>query len=128
MHAHLTSGQMVLLDHKLRARYEALRRELAVHQQGDSRVDHAQDLLTQDNDDAPQRASARELDQARTEQLLQELAAIDAALDRINKDQYGDCLECGAPISFARLSAEPWALRCIACQSRHEQRGAHPPR
>ena len=37
-------------------------------------------------------------------------------------------LECGAPISFARLSAEPWALRCIACQSRHEQGDTRPPR
>ena len=124
MPAHLTSGQMTLLDHKLRARCEALRRELAVHQQGESRVDHAQAIRTQDNDDAPQRASERELDQARTEQLLRELSAIGAALDRINDEQYGDCLECGAPISFARLSAEPWALRCIACQSRHEQGGA----
>ena len=128
MPAHLTSGQMALLDHKLRARYEALRRELAVHQQGESRVDHAQDVLEQDNDDAPQRASERELDQARTEQLLREVSAIDAALARMNNEQYGDCLECGAPILFARLSAEPWALRCIACQSRHERGGVHAPR
>ncbi|HVJ60678.1 MAG TPA: TraR/DksA family transcriptional regulator [Burkholderiaceae bacterium] len=121
MHAPLTSGQLTLLDHKLRARYDAIRRELAVHQQGDSRVDHAQDVLSQDNDDAPQRASERELDLARTEQLLRELSAIDAALDRIKRDSYGLCGDCRAPIAFARLSAEPWALRCIACQAKREQ-------
>jgi len=124
MHAALTSGHLTLLDHKLRARSDAIRRELAVHQQGDSRVDHARDLVSQDNDDAPQRASERELDQARTEQLLRELSAIDAALDRIKHDSYGACVDCRAPISFARLSAEPWALRCISCQAKREQDAA----
>jgi DnaK suppressor protein len=121
----LTSGQMALLDHRMRARYDTLRRELATHQQGGSRVEHAADVLAQDNDDAPQRASEREFDQARSEQLLSELAAIDAALDRIARNAYGTCLECGAPIGFARLSVEPWAMRCIACQSRREQGAVH---
>ena len=122
MQAPLTSGQLLLLDHKLRTRDEALRRELALHQGGDSRVDHASEVREQDSDDAPQRASEREFDQMRTEQLLAELSAIDGALDRIQRGTYGLCDACGEPIFFARLSAEPWALRCIACQSRREQR------
>jgi len=125
MSAPLTSGQTALLEHRMRTRYDTLRRELAMHQEGDSRVEHAADVLGQDNDDAPQRASEREFDQARSEQLLSDLAAIDAALDRIGRNAYGGCLECGAPIGFARLSAEPWALRCIACQSRREQGTVH---
>jgi DnaK suppressor protein len=125
MSAPLTSGQLALLDHRMRIRYDTLRRELAMHQEGGSRVEHAADVLAQDNDDAPQRASEREFDQARSEQLLSELAAIDAALDRIARNAYGTCLECGAPIGFARLSAEPWALRCIACQSRRELGAVH---
>lgn len=125
MSAPLTSGQTALLDHRMRTRYDTLRRELAMHQEGGSRVEHAADVLAQDNDDAPQRASEREFDQARSEQLLSELAAIDAALDRMARNAYGACLECGAQIGFARLSAEPWALRCIACQSRREHGAVH---
>mgnify|MGYP001275786193 CR=1 FL=1 len=46
-----------------------------------------------------------------------ELAAIDAALERIAAGQYGVCLECGVTIPEARLNAYPMALRCVSCQS-----------
>jgi DnaK suppressor protein len=128
MHAPLTPGQMTLLEHKLRTRYDAIRRELTLHQHGESRVEHARELLEQDGDDAPQRAPEREFDQVRTESLLRELSAIDAALDRITRGQFGECVDCGVTISFARLSAEPWAVRCVACQTTWEQGAAHTPR
>ena len=37
-------------------------------------------------------------------------------------------MDCGLVIGFPRLSAEPWALRCITCQSQLEQAFAHAPR
>ena len=39
-----------------------------------------------------------------------------AALQRIQEGTYGICLECEETISPARLSALPWATRCIRCQ------------
>jgi DnaK suppressor protein len=42
---------------------------------------------------------------------------IESALRRIDDGSYGDCLHCGEVISDARLQAQPWASRCIDCQS-----------
>jgi len=46
----------------------------------------------------------------------QHLAAIDAALARIEHGTYGACTSCGRPIADERLEALPWAALCIDCQ------------
>jgi RNA polymerase-binding transcription factor len=45
-----------------------------------------------------------------------QIKLIEAALARIDSQEYGVCLDCGNAIAGARLDAIPWALRCIACQ------------
>jgi DnaK suppressor protein len=45
-----------------------------------------------------------------------QLKLIEAALARIESEEYGVCLDCGNAIPGARLDAIPWAVRCIACQ------------
>ncbi len=50
------------------------------------------------------------------------LAAIDAALGRIEAGTYGTCVNCGAQIAPERLEAMPWATLCIECK-RKEERG-----
>ena len=57
---------------------------------------------------------------------LAELRALEAARERLAQGSYGVCASCGDDIPFARLSAEPAALRCIACQRVHEKTYAHP--
>ena len=32
----------------------------------------------------------------------------------------GVCTDCAEDIPFDRLKVEPWALRCVACEARHE--------
>lgn len=44
------------------------------------------------------------------------LKAIDAALSRLDRGDYGICVECGDRVSARRLAALPWASLCIACQ------------
>jgi DnaK suppressor protein len=44
-----------------------------------------------------------------------------AALRRIDVDEYGFCLHCGEPISFARLGVQPFAPNCLDCQSALEK-------
>lgn len=56
---------------------------------------------------------------------LEELRAIDVALTRIADGAYGDCEECGTEIGYARLEAQPTALRCIECQTVFEKTHAH---
>jgi len=52
---------------------------------------------------------------------LRELSAIEAARERINAGTFGVCPDCGGAIAPARLRANPSALRCTECQSRHEK-------
>ena len=120
MSIHLTTGQRALLQTELELRQEELRRQLAVHQEGRTRVEHARDVLAQDYDDAPQRAMDREVDQALTEFDTQELGAIGRALQRVHDDDFGLCIDCGGEIPFDRLKIEPQALRCVTCESRRE--------
>lgn len=44
------------------------------------------------------------------------LREISDALNRIDHDTYGVCLECEEPISTKRLDAVPWARYCVTCQ------------
>ena len=44
------------------------------------------------------------------------LAAIDAALARLDAGTYGSCTSCHQPIPEGRLEALPWAALCIDCQ------------
>ena len=52
---------------------------------------------------------------------VQEYRAIDAALMRIARGEYGLCIDCGGPIAADRLYAYPSAVRCIDCQDRYEK-------
>ena len=45
-----------------------------------------------------------------------QLKLIEAALARIDSEEYGVCMDCENAISSGRLEAIPWAVRCIACQ------------
>jgi RNA polymerase-binding transcription factor len=46
------------------------------------------------------------------------LQAIEEALFRMEKGQYGICRDCGDPISPARLEAIPWTRVCITCKQK----------
>ena len=46
---------------------------------------------------------------------------IDDAIERLANGEYGICMDCGNPISEARLMARPYAIFCIECKSRHEE-------
>lgn len=129
MSAHLTPGQRALLKTALELRRSELERRLAAQLQGQSRAEHARDVLLQDGDDAPQRGNDREVDLALTDLETQELGAVSLALKRLaaapagaqSGEGFGLCTDCGAEIPFDRLKIEPWALRCVACESGHER-------
>jgi RNA polymerase-binding protein DksA len=57
------------------------------------------------------------------ERHLGDLAALEAARQRIQSGTYGTCSDCGEPIGAERLKANPVALRCAECQTARE-RGA----
>jgi DnaK suppressor protein len=49
-----------------------------------------------------------------------ELKKIAAALQRIEKDDYGLCQECNEPIAQRRLEFNPAVAYCIACANKQE--------
>ena len=61
-------------------------------------------------------AMSKETGRRRRVKLLQ----IDAALKRIEEDDYGYCQECGEDIAPARLGVDPTVLLCITCASAKE--------
>lgn len=62
--------------------------------------------------DAMQAQAMSQATGAKRRELLRE---IDAALQRFDDGSFGECLECGAPISPGRLTASPVARHCITC-------------
>ena len=58
---------------------------------------------------------------ASAERRVQMLLQIEAALKRIDDDEYGLCRECGEPINPKRLEFDPTVLLCIECASKAER-------
>lgn len=59
--------------------------------------------------------------QAEQERDVDELRQIAAAKERVTRGEYGQCVDCGVDIPFARLQAQPAAARCVPCQKEYEQ-------
>ena len=55
-------------------------------------------------------------DLALRERNEQQLAAVEAALGRLDDGTFGTCLRCTNRIAADRLDALPWAAYCIDCQ------------
>jgi DnaK suppressor protein len=63
----------------------------------------------------------REIDYTLEESDGRLLAAIDAALARIEAGTYGICVNCGSQVAPERLEAMPWATLCIDCKRKEER-------
>lgn len=57
----------------------------------------------------------QEMVKAAQERRRQQITKIDAALKRIEEDEYGYCLSCGEEIAEQRLELEPAVTLCIKC-------------
>ncbi len=52
------------------------------------------------------------------------LKAIEDAIRRMDREEYGECASCGDDINEKRLIAVPWATLCIGCQEEAERERA----
>lgn len=52
----------------------------------------------------------------------QQIQRLKAALARLERGDFGECLECGEPIAEARLRADPGVTLCLDCASEAEAR------
>ncbi|MBU6260316.1 MAG: TraR/DksA C4-type zinc finger protein [Burkholderiales bacterium] len=122
MSSHLSSAQIGLLEADLQQRRRQLESQLAAHNDGLTRAEHAHEMLAQDVRDAARREGERELDLTLSDRETRELAGVKQALVRLQGGDgpYGRCVDCDADIPYARLKIEPQALRCVACAAAHE--------
>ena len=60
-------------------------------------------------------AIERFADVAIHDQIIQQLAAVEAALVRVADGIYGVCGVCGRNIAPERLEVIPWAATCVSC-------------
>ena len=62
-------------------------------------------------------------DLALRERNQHQLAAVEAALRRLDDGTFGTCARCVKPVAAARIEALPWAAYCIDCQRIVGRRG-----
>ena len=93
------------------------------HENPGSLSDETEELSFQDNHlgDVATATFDREMASTLEENSNHVLAAIEAALGRIEDGTYGVCRQCGNPIGDGRLEALPWATLCIDCKRRQER-------
>ena len=110
------------IEARLRHRYLEIwtdvRRELQKH--GDQRYDD----LVQGSGDVVDDATADllvDLNLTEIDRDIEELRAVQDAIARLERGEYGICQSCGTEIAAARLEALPQAAFCIECQTRRER-------
>lgn len=52
---------------------------------------------------------------------IQEVREVEAALQRMEEGEYGNCMDCAEPIPLERLQVQPAARRCLDCQGEFER-------
>lgn len=117
----LTAAESTTLGKQLEERRRVLRSELAAKLETQdnpallglrNRMEETDDWAVADLETA--------LDVAEVSRDAGELREVESALLRMKDGTYGECVDCGNDIPFARLHANPSASRCIACQERVE--------
>ena len=107
-----------------RARARLLRmRDEFLQRRGDHRAAEGELLGAREADHvdaAQEEATAIPLDSL-NESEQTSVAEIDAALQRIDRGEYGICERCDQPIEEKRLAAVPWARRCFADETEFEK-------
>src|SRR5689334_4871858 len=119
----LSPSQLAELDAALRARQQALRADIAamLRTQDDPRLVGLRNRMEDTDDWAVADAMAAH-DITLVSRDLAELANVEQALRRLDDGSYGECVDCGNAIPYARLAAYPAAKRCVACQEADEKR------
>ena len=74
-----------------------------------------------DRGDESNQALESGMEMTQADRATYELSLVNGALDRLDKGEFGVCMDCGEMVERARLLANPIAKRCLACQSRHEE-------
>lgn len=95
--------------------------ELRVEVGDATQLDTAHEHEVLDRKDEADEKALADVASAEIERDLGELRAVRAALKRLDEGRWGICQDCDEPIDPRRLSVQPAALRCAACQAARER-------
>lgn len=113
---------------KIRSKYPDIQR--ALERQRADLLEEVGEVLTQPKTpealpDVSDQASAEE-DQRFSMRIMEReqnlLKKVNEALDRMKKQTYGICEQCGEDIPYKRLKARPVTTFCIECKTLQEQK------
>jgi RNA polymerase-binding protein DksA len=111
-----TAGLLALMRERLTVLEEEISRKL-----GDSAEDLNVLDRVGDTGDLSQAIASSEIDLSEALRDIEEWRGLRGAIRRIDEGTFGACADCGIEIPFARLQAQPVAMRCIACQTKLER-------
>lgn len=112
--------QLTSLRDALNFRLQELRAEVQASAQAQHQLTDAAEHEVTDRKDEAMRQQLLELDDVQAQRDFNEIAQVEAALQRLDAGSFGNCADCGQPISLQRLQTQPASLRCVPCQAHHE--------
>ena len=118
----LTEQQINVFEKRLRLQAEDMRK--TIHEELLKSDDEQYRKLAEQVHDAGEESVADLLSDIKiimVDRDINELRAIESALERIAMGTYGTCVECKGEIEPARLDAQPEAARCLRCQEQYEK-------
>ena len=116
----LAQTHLTQLRDALNYRLRELRAEVHAAEQAQRQLTGASaHEVTDRKDDATQR-QLLDVGDVLEQRDFDEMAQVEAALQRLDGGTYGDCADCNKPIAVQRLRVQPAALRCAPCQAARE--------
>ena len=110
---------------KIRTDLQRRRQDILSKISGEQHLQAIDDEATHgDSLDIASNARDREITFMLKSRELDELRAIEDALERMTHDDYGICANCEDAIETKRLEAIPWTRFCRGCQEEMESRKA----
>ena len=85
--------------------------------------EHARDPLEQDSAEQAAQLGNVAVVSALENEAVQQIAEIEAALQRLEAGTYGICVTCGEPVGEGRLKVRPAATQCRDCAELDSRRG-----
>lgn len=123
--AELTKAQIDQLREALHERQKALRGQIVEVLDRTGEHPYGELAGVPDVGDASVADLLIDLDNAMVHRDVEEIRDIEAALERMDQGEFGDCIECGLAIEIERLQVFPSAKRCLPCQGQHERTHIH---
>jgi RNA polymerase-binding transcription factor DksA len=117
--AHITEQQRIALRSRLLARARVLADEIGAGLRSGNLHETAFDPASIEEAGVGVAAVVRDTD---------ELREIEEALARLERGDYGVCVECGCALPYVRLAALPEAARCVHCETERERAHGAPPK